>query len=448
MDGLINLVGERLTSLAERRAHSRIASGFIVQTEHGRLREIVAELAPVLEEVQGLMPGILERPEMPFGAYPAKLIPRFNMLACILPREVVFRLAENRAVVKIYPDEPMWAFQFPTVPPEGVFTAPHKITDKVTFTTTAWTRMLMGAHLANGKGYMGRGVNVSVVDTGASRVHEQIRRVVFETTTMQHRDENGHGTWCTSCIGGEKGRDEWLSQRSGKEVLCEGMAPECNLLAVKSLGMVVGCGTTSNIIEGVQLSLERGIDIISMSLGGASETASAEDDPQYPVMEECARQGVIPVVAAGNSGPDANTVGSPGCLPQVLTVAAWDPINGGVAKFSSRGPTNWGDVKPDVIAPGVDIDSGIVGVLDRAGDAAPNRYSPISGTSMATPHVAGLVALMRESMDKTLGAKLTVDEVKRMMASVGDEKDCTAGWGVLSWPVWESWLETQYGVRL
>jgi len=438
---------ERLTRLAEMRAHSRIASGFIVETEPGQVRALAADLSPIVETFQEIFPRILERPAPPIGAYPAKVIPRFNMLACILPREVVFQLENFRSVRRVYSDEMMWATQLPTVPDTGVFTAPHKITKEVTFTSTFWTKKLVGADVANSKGFNGRGINVAITDTGASRIHEQIRRVEFDTTTAQHRDENGHGTWCTSCIGGWKARDDYLSKRSGREVLCEGMAPECNLLAIKCLGWGVGCGSTSNIIEAVDLAISRGSDIISMSLGGTSETESPEDDPQYPVFENALEYGIIPVVAAGNSGPGENTVGSPGCLPQVLTIGAWDPVKGGMADFSSRGPTNWGDVKPDVICPGVNIDSAIVGVLDSAGDGVPSRYSPISGTSMATPHAAGLIALMRESFKKILGKTLTVEEIKLMMKELGTEKNNISGWGALTWSKWEQWLSTQYGVK-
>jgi hypothetical protein len=96
---------------------------------------------------------------------------------------------------------------------------------------------------------------------------------------------------------------------------------------------------------------------------------------------------VIPVVAAGNEGPRPGTVGTPGALTAVLTVGALDPIGGGVARYSSRGPTPWGSVKPDVVAPGGGypdrgIDSAITGLLDRAGDGIPSRYSPIQGTCM------------------------------------------------------------------
>lgn len=439
---------DRLTRPARLVAQSRIASPVIIRSRPGRLPEVVAQIRPFVERVQELLPRLMAPEIRPFTPYPMRVIQRFDMVASILPREIIFALADGPYVEKIYHDQVMYAVQYPIVPDEGVFKAPHRVLKEVTFTSTFWTRRLIGADIASEKGFSGDGVLVGVCDTGASRVHEMIRRVRFETTMKEFRDENGHGTHCVSTVGGIRMRDDYLSQRARRTVLCEGMAPRCNLLAVKCLGYFVGMGSTSNIIDAVDLSLQRGVDVISMSLGGDSDTETPQDDPYYPVFEEVVNEGVIPVVAAGNSGSGENTVGSPGCMPQVFTVGAYDPIRGNVAGFSSRGPTNWEAIKPDVMAPGVNIDSGIVGVLDTSGDGVPSRYSPISGTSMATPHVAGLITLMRESMLKTTEKILTVDEIKAMMEALGGAKDNTQGWGRITWQMWEHWLSSQYGVEL
>jgi subtilisin family serine protease len=327
---------------------------------------------------------------------------------------------------------------------------------KVEFTSTYWTKKLIGADVANSKGFTGRGVRVAVLDTGAAIYHEQLAGRVYKNLTVYlgaYLDTNGHGTWCAACVGGRRTVDDVMSKLVGKEVVCEGMAPETRLISIKVLDFIIGAGSDSSVIKGVEWALQEGAMVISMSLGGPIKGDNPEEDPFYPVMRKVVEQGAIPVVAAGNEGPEPGTIKSPGWLEEVLTVGAYDPITGEVAAYSSRGPTADGRVKPDVIAPGGGYpDHGIhnatSNLLDRAGDGIENRYSPIQGTSMATPHVAGLVALMFEAHQRALGRELTVNEVKRMMMELGHEKTNDDGWGPITWQLYERWLETQYGVKL
>jgi len=437
---------DRLTPAALRWAQSRVASPVIIEADTRSITDLFHELIPYTEELAERFPRLLQPTIEPFVS-PMRVLQRFGMITSYLPREVIFSLAERKGITKIYPDRPTYAL-YGSVPKEGVFVAPSRLTKEVTFTTTSWTRSLMGADVANQKGFTGNEVLVSINDTGASRTHEQIRRVQFETAMGQMRDENGHGTWCTSCVGGVEQLDEHMSRSTGVPVYCEGMAPDCDLLAIKCLGFLIGMGSTSGILRSLEMSLEYEADVISMSLGGNTEEGKAEDDPHYSAMTKVVEAGAIPVVASGNSGPEEGTVNSPGCLPQVLTVGAYDPISGKLADFSSRGPSPWGTTKPDVIAPGVNINSGIVGVLDTSGDGRPSRYSPISGTSMATPHVAGLIACMVECHRTKVGKDLSVEEIKAMMKALGTEKNNKSGWGPITWKLYERWISTQYGVKM
>jgi subtilisin family serine protease len=131
-------------------------------------------------------------------------------------------------------------------------------------------------------------------------------------------------------------------------------------------------------------------------------------------------------------------------------VAAWDELEGKVADFSSRGPTADGYIKPDVAAPGVRINSALVGFLDGITDPTQPHYGAISGTSMACPHVAGLVTCMAQLYKEKVGVELTVDEVKRMMEELGPNqpKDNNQGWGLITWDIVEQWVSTTYGVEL
>ena len=126
-------------------------------------------------------------------------------------------------------------------------------------------------------------------------------------------------------------------------------------------------------------STDDAVNIISMSLGGPGDP----DDPMSQAVDNATAAGIICVIAAGNSG-DYQTIGSPGCARTALTVGASDD-NDNIAYFSSRGPSNKiFAVKPEIVAPGVFINSTKLG----------GGYIEYSGTSMATPHVAGCAALI------------------------------------------------------
>lgn len=441
------MVLNRLTSLARRRARQRVATPIIVKTRYGYLERITEYLLPYHKAALQIFSNFIKR--MPtFGIF--RIFSRFNMISAYVDRETIFDLAEMNGVEKIYSDEPVFILSYPTVPLDGIYTYTTANNKEKVFTSTYWTKRLIGADKANKLGFQGNGITTVVIDTGAARLHRQLSYVEFDTVMpLQQADGNGHGTWCATCIAGIFDRDDYLSLRAQKDVYVEGMAPHTKLVAIKALGYVIGTGSTSQIIAAIDKAInEYGADVISMSLGGEHVPNKPTDDPYYSVFEQVVAAGAIPVVAAGNSGPDPRTINSPGALPQVLTVGAYNPINGEVADFSSRGPTPWGDIKPDTIAPGVNIDSGTAGVLDTSYDKMPSGFSPMSGTSMATPHVAGLVALMKEAMRKLTGYELTVHEVKRMLSQLGHEKTNDDGWGMITWEMFENWLSTEYGIEI
>ena len=440
------MVYDRLTSLALRRARQRVATPVIIKARYGMFERVLQYVLPYHEIAKRVFSTFLKAFPT-FGVFRAFW--RFNMVSAYLDRETIFDLAEDPSVEKIYSDEPMFILSYPTLTSEGIFEYTTPKGKRKIFTSTYYTRHLIGADRANMKGFKGQGITVAVVDTGAARFHRQLPQVQFETVMpAQQADGNGHGTWCATCIAGILDRDDYLSVRVRRDVLCMGMAPEVKLIAIKALGYVVGTGSTSQIIAAIDVALNYGADVISMSLGGDVTTKRPEDDPYYDVFETALSHGAIPVVAAGNSGPEPGTINSPGALPQALTVGAYNPITGKIADFSSRGPTPWNDIKPDTVAPGVNIDSGTTGYLDMTFDKVPSGFTPMSGTSMATPHIAGLVALMKEAMRKLTGYELTVDEIKRMLAELGHPKTNEDGWGPLTWEMFEHWLSTEYGVEI
>ncbi|MEM2261729.1 MAG: S8 family serine peptidase, partial [Ignisphaera sp.] len=198
-------------------------------------------------------------------------------------------------------------------------------------------------------------------------------------------DGHGHGTHCAGIAAGVGGYLEFI----------KGVAPGSKLLVGKVLSNG-GYGYASWIIHGIEWAVTSGADIISMSLGGA---ATISYDPLVAAVNWATKQGVIVAIAAGNSGPSYFTVASPGVASTAITVGAVDKVLD-IASFSSKGPTPNATLKPDVVAPGVSIASSRAWIT-YMGDPASIHHVYASGTSMATPHVAGLAALVLQFLNRT-----------------------------------------------
>jgi len=260
----------------------------------------------------------------------------------------------------------------------------------------------------------GKGITIAVIDTGIYEHKDLAGRIkAFKDVTGSKTtpyDDNGHGTHCAGGVAGNG------AASNGKY---KGLAWEAELVGVKVLTKS-GSGSLSGVMEGVQWCIDNQekykINVITMSLG-ASAISSASDDPMVKIVERAWDQGIVVVVAAGNEGPDEKTIASPGISPKVITVGAMNDkdtvsrADDQIASFSSRGPTIDGLVKPDVLSPGVNIISlrSPNSYLDKQNKTArvDNDYFNLSGTSMATPICAGIVALILQSRPD-----LSPDEVK------------------------------------
>ncbi|WP_444545159.1 S8 family peptidase [Streptomyces atratus] len=239
-------------------------------------------------------------------------------------------------------------------------------------------------------GYTGKGVKIAVLDTGVDTTHPDLQGQILDTknftSSPDTKDRVGHGTHVSSIAAG-------TGAKSGGKF--KGVAPDAKLLEGKVLDDD-GFGDDSGILAGMEWAVAQGADIINLSLGGGD---TPEIDPlEAAVNKLSADKGVLFAIAAGNEGAGAGTVGSPGSADAALTVGAVDD-NDELADFSSRGPRNGdGAIKPDVTAPGVDITAAAApgSAIDQEVGQNPPGYLTISGTSMATPHVAGAAALLKQ----------------------------------------------------
>ena len=229
-----------------------------------------------------------------------------------------------------------------------------------------WGVARVGAPNAWPRG-QGAGVKVAVIDTGIDCSHPDLQCDFSAGANLLDpgsapMDDNEHGTHVSGTIAG---------RGNGNGVF--GVAPKATLIAVKVLD-ADGAGSLSDIVKGIDWATKAGADVINLSLGGPIGSAALER-----AVKQALASGVVVVAAAGNSGPDPDTVGYPGAYPGVIAVAASDKRDR-IAPFSSRGAAI------AFIAPGVNIRSTVPG----------GGYKTLSGTSMASPHVAGLAALAIE----------------------------------------------------
>ncbi|WFA10460.1 S8 family peptidase [Tissierella sp. Yu-01] len=286
----------------------------------------------------------------------------------------------------------------------------------------------MEAYFPHEKGYDGNGISVAVIDTGVAPHDDLVKptnRIIsfmdFVNNKEKPYDDNGHGTHVAGIIAGNG-----YSSR-GKYV---GIAPKSNIIGIKALDENGG-GSTSDIIAALSYCIEMkdkyNIKIINLSLGTPA-THNPEKDPLVKAVEKCVEAGIIVVTAAGNSGPSARTILSPGISKEVITVGAVDdkrtidPSDDTIAPFSSRGPTPEGLQKPDLVAPGVNINSISHSKLDS--------YTSLSGTSMATPLVSGSLALLLNKH-----TNLSPKEFKSMLTNacmpLNEDKE-SQGYGMLN----------------
>jgi len=255
------------------------------------------------------------------------------------------------------------------------------------------------------EGITGKGITIAVVDTGIYPHPDTKGRILAFKDFVNGRDDvpyddNGHGTHVSGCCAGNGEKAEGHFK---------GPAPEANLVGVKVLSGQ-GSGSMAGIIKGIQWCIDNkdkyNIRVMNLSLGGPSNLKE-KDDLVSLAIKRAADAGIVPLIAAGNSGPSKFTIGTPGNTSEALTVGAYDDKNTAeksddtMAFFSSRGPTTRdGVTKPDIASPGVQIVAlrSPGSMIDK--ENVPHLgdyYVLLSGTSMATPVMAGVVADMLQA---------------------------------------------------
>lgn len=252
-------------------------------------------------------------------------------------------------------------------------------------------KQLIHCNIGEDSVWTGSGVGVAVLDTGiCPHVDFGQRIAAFYDVVRRRRmpyDDNGHGTHISGIIGGSGEASEGMYQ---------GVAPGCHLISVKVLDSKGG-GYASDVIAGLRWIREQkdnlGIRVVNISVGSYSRRNMNENSALVRGVDAAWDDGLVVVVAAGNNGPGRMTVTTPGISRKVITVGCNDDdkevnvMGTRMVDYSGRGPTGACVCKPEILAPGAAITS----CSNQEG-----QYSVKSGTSMATPIVAGAIALLLE----------------------------------------------------
>lgn len=271
----------------------------------------------------------------------------------------------------------------------------------------------------------GQGVRVGIVDSGIDANHPDLKGKIlyykdFVNPEIQKpTDELGHGTHVAGTIAG--------GNTSGRSI---GVAPGVQMIIAKAFGGS-GSSTRANLLLSLQWMIDPdgkpetddGAHIVSNSWGfsGRFNIKDPQDEPFCALLNRMRALNISPVFAAGNEGPSEASLRVPGACPDSFTVGATDSSDR-IARFSSKGPANWKTQsiqKPDVTAPGVDV----ISTKPLEG------YQPMSGTSMATPHVAGVMALMKQARPDLSQKDLEMAVMKTSLDLGTKNYDMTFGHG-------------------
>ncbi|MFE6172018.1 S8 family serine peptidase [Streptomyces sp. NPDC056464] len=254
----------------------------------------------------------------------------------------------------------------------------------------AWTWGLQAIR-SNLSHLTGRGAKVAVLDTGVDTDHPDLVGCLEETMSFvlgeTVEDGNGHGTHCIGTVAGP------AHPQQGPRY---GVACDARILAGKVLSNA-GSGTDGQILAGMAWAVSRGARVISMSLGAFVRPGELFPQTYEILAKRALERGTVIVAAAGNDSrrpPRIEPVSRPANCPSILAVAALDKSI--TPSFFSNGGINGQGGEVNIAAPGRDVHS-----------AAPGGgHQSLSGTSMATPHVAGVLALLVEANPNASAADL------------------------------------------
>ena len=435
-------------SLKTQMSSEELASSYCKSDSKEVRREIVInELKKFAEQSQKDVMSVINAEERSNGVVDVTSHWLINSISCKAKRDVVYQLSSHPDIASISHNSELTVIYDDKDESESLRGEDGTLTENVTH---------VNADKAWELGYTGKGVLVAIIDSGVNYNHVDLKDHLWDGGSQYPHhgynfiapgqstlDNKGHGTHCAGTICGD-----------GTSGLATGMAPDATLMCLKVSDPNVNA-TTEQIISAIEFAVDNGADIISMSLGWYPSTDLSATF--RTVFSNVLEAGVVTAVAAGNSGSEQSSypvpynVRTPGNCPppwihpdqqgnaggttSVISVGAVDYSNV-VAAISSRGPSTWkyttyndysynpgiGLIRPDIVAPGVSVKS--------LSNESNNGYAIKAGTSMATPCVAGVMALMLEK-----NPELTPSDLCRIIETtavkLSDKKNNETGSGCI-----------------
>jgi len=242
----------------------------------------------------------------------------------------------------------------------------------------------IGADQVHTQGIDGSGVKVCIVDSGVDDSHFALNSLIneydFVNGDSNATDDNGHGTHVAGIVASTNGT-------------YTGVAKDASLMAAKVMN-ANGSGYSSDVIAGIEWCVLNGADVINMSLGGGMYPGSCDDEPVAQASNAAVDAGVSVFASSGNNGR-TNYILAPACASKVISVGA-------VNDSDSRASYSNGSPELDIVAPGTYIASTYPG----------GSFAEMSGTSMASPHAAGVAALLLDA-----DSLLTTNQIRTVMRS-------------------------------
>jgi len=369
----------------------------------GNYVSVVNNLKSVADETQAELYGLLWNYKVAGKVSDIKRFWIINAVAVKATPDVIKEIAQRPDIDYITLEKTRWI--------------PQPMISKEDIEAVGWNISKVRADEVWAMGYNGSGVVVANIDTGVDVNHPALASRYrggtnswFDAVNGQASpyDDHGHGTHTMGTIVGDDGSNQI------------GIAPGAQFIAAKACSSEGSCLDTW-LLSAAQWAMDPDGNpatpdypkVINNSWGGGNC-----DDWYRTVVTNWRAAGIFPSFSAGNAGPNGGTINSPGDYPESFAVGATDS-NDSIAWFSSRGPSCWEPIKPEVTAPGVNIRSSIPG----------GGYQNWDGTSMAAPHVSGGVALLLQ-----IDPDLTVDEIENVLKDTAIDLGVTGpdnnyGWG-------------------